>query len=230
MLASTHFIILFHRFCKPKLRLSTSLAVSILFHWLVFLSWGNGFDGNRHSVNLSEAKQQVLRATLGSSGAEQATAIAASQEADQEASFAVNESNTKAEPSIASQPTDRKEKVATRSTATEAASERPESKEISGPQFPVFEQAFAPIYPVRALMKAIRGSVTASFRVGKDGTPIDVEIIGGTGSAEFDNAVIQALGNTRIKPGSVRAHSLMIVTVIFDSSGTSVEGSFSQNP
>ena len=96
-----------------------------------------------------------------------------------------------------------------------------------GAQIPVFEQEFTPRYPIQSLIKGIRGTVTASFRVGENGVPEDIEIISSTSTGDFDLAVIQALANTRIKLGSSRPKSAFSVTVIFDASGTNLQGKFS---
>ena len=95
-------------------------------------------------------------------------------------------------------------------------------------QAPVFEQPFKPKPPLLAYTKGLRGSVTASFRIGKEGTPEDIQIISSSAGGAFDSAIIEALKNTRIKPDSVRAQSLMQVTVVFDPFGTNLQGSFLQ--
>ncbi len=91
---------------------------------------------------------------------------------------------------------------------------------------PELEQAFMPRYPFMALSKGIRGTVSARFRVGKDGSIEDVVIISSPVTGGFDAAVIQALANTRIDTRSVHPNSMMMVTVIFDPAGINHQSSF----
>jgi len=230
MPVKTHFVILVGRLCEAKPRLFASLFVSLLLHFLILNTVGHGLRFYSRSDNFGEAKGMAIQAVLKAPSTTPAPASTLSIEPNQWTSSHTQNTEIRPSPIIAQQVVENKTKRDSVSTRSGENSDVQPSESSAGIQIPIFDQAFAPNYPVHALIKGIRGTVTASFRVGEDGTPIDVEIISGAPSADFDAAVIQALANTRIKPGSVRSHSAMIVVVVFDPFGTDIQGSITQKP
>jgi len=98
-----------------------------------------------------------------------------------------------------------------------------------GMDAPVLELPFAPRYPIQLMVKGVRGSVTASFKVGRSGVPEDVEIIDSSPPGAFDSAVIDALQQARFSIDAVRPNSAWITTIIFDPSGTRSQGKNTQS-
>lgn len=200
-----------------------AIAVSILFHGVVLVS-SSGIrecspeDSHAFSIQARLALRPVAADTQ---------PFLAAQEAATPGQFAADRAETAAVASASVQ-----EQSGQRSRVDTTISPKKETDSALNTVFqaPGFEQAFVPRYPFLALSKGIRGKVTARFRVGKEGSIEDVTIISSPVSGGFDAAVVQALANTRITPGSARPNSLMMVTVIFDPAGVSLQDPFAQTP
>ena len=98
-----------------------------------------------------------------------------------------------------------------------------------GVSAPVFERPFAPRYPLQLLIAGVRGAVTVSFRVGRNGGLEDAEIIDSSPPGVFENAVIEALARAQLDIDSVRPNSVWMVTVVFDALGTNAQGPVRQS-
>ena len=90
-----------------------------------------------------------------------------------------------------------------------------------------FAQPFEPRYPLQAAVADVGGSVTARFRISRNGEPEDIEILDSSPGG-FGAAVVEALARTRIRSQSVRPDHWVIVSVIFDLAGTRIQSDFQQ--
>lgn len=76
-----------------------------------------------------------------------------------------------------------------------------------------------PVYPLLLLSNNVRGTVTASFRVGEGGKFENVEILESIPAGKFDRSVIEAITSARIVEGSLPLKKELMITVVFDPTG-----------
>lgn len=102
--------------------------------------------------------------------------------------------------------------------------------EVSTIGAPIFDIEIEPNYPIELLARGMRGAVTALFKVGSEGKLEVIEILDSRPSGAFDGAVIAAITSAKLRAGSTKKGSQLMITVVFDASGTKPQGQIIQFP
>lgn len=205
-----------------RFRLSVCFALSLLVHWLILSIPGYGLGATVSAAASGTARQALHVALAGTQPESRSADNSVRWSATELASIPAQSAEVRVPGSTS---------LANKSVQPVSTSSLPEpASQNTGPGAllpPVLEQPFEPKYPLQAAFGDLRGSVTARFRIGKNGEPEDIEILDSSPGG-FDAAVVEALAKTRIKRQSVRPDHWVIVSVVFDLAGTSIQSDFQQ--
>jgi TonB family protein len=94
--------------------------------------------------------------------------------------------------------------------------------ELNVSSLPIMLVGIEPRYPLPLLVKNVRGSVSATFRIGSEGRFEDIQIIESSPEGVFDKVVIDAISAAIAAEGSVRKGNKFKITFVFDPSGIGV--------
>lgn len=93
---------------------------------------------------------------------------------------------------------------------------------------PKFDVEIDPQYPFQLLVKGIRGTVTATFKVGSGGRIEEFEILDSYPPGLFENSVYQAAIAAKVHENSNSQGSRFVIKIIFDPTGTGARSEIGQ--